>query len=290
MANTETNSDSKWIKALSIILSVSLAFNLILYMKRVEFFPAKKELVERIDRLSSQISIYKSEIKSYQGISKSIDDAVEMANRKLENKEQEILAYRNESRVKEKEIQALMVQLDSLQKQQLEMIDSLLIEREKGKVINQKIEGLEQVIVDLNAKLGIAGMLVGDNLEATPFKSSNKGKRKPTAMVQRTDEIEVCLDIPENRVSKAGLRQIYIVITSPNAVVLVDEGLGKVEFFHPEYKTQAHCSKIEEIHFLNEKIHLCSTITTGKISDTGLYLVEVFTGSHKLGMTSFTLR
>ena len=290
MATKGTKSDNRWIKALSIILSISLAFNLILFMKRTEFFPAKKELIERIDKLSSQISIYKNEIKSYKGISKEIDDVVEDANRKLEKKEQEILAIKNEKKLKEKEIQGLLLQLDSLQIQHLGMIDSLLVEREQQKVINQKIEGLEAVINDLNSKLGIAGMLLCDNLEVTPLKQNKRGKRQPTAMVQRAYKFELCFDILENRLTKPGLQQIYFVITSPNAEVLFDQDAGKPVFFHPDYKSQAQCSKIEEINFQNKKIHFCSTIRPEQISNTGLYLVEIFSSNQKLGMTSFTLR
>lgn len=290
MANTETKPDSRWWKALSIILSVSLAFNLILYMKRNEFFPAKKELVERNEKLSSQVSSYKSEINNYKGISKKIDAIVEDANRKLALKEQEILAIKSEKKVKEMEIRELMLDLDSLQRQHMGLIDSLLVEREQRKVINQRIEGLEAVINDLNTKLGIAEMLVGDNLVATPLKKNKKGKRQATAMLKRSNEFEVCFDILKNSMSEPGLQQIYIVITSPNAEVLFDQDFGKAVFSHPDYKTQAQCSKIEEINFQNKKIHLCSTISPVKVSSTGLYLVEIFSVNRKLGMTSFTLR
>ena len=109
-------------------------------------------------------------------------------------------------------------------------------------------------------------------------------------MVKKTNEIELCIDILENRISKPGKQQIYIVITSPNAEVLVDQGAGKLEFYNADYKTQARCSKIEEIDFQRKKIHLCSSITPERFSGSGLYIVEVFSDNHKLGMTSFTLR
>ena len=290
MENREYNSDNKWIKALSIIVAISLAGNLILFMKRSDNFPAKKELVERIATLSNQLTTYKSEINKYKGISGRIDAVILDANKKLDIKQQEIVALKRDKRVKEKENQALLVQLDSIQEQYLAVIDSLLVEREQQKVVNQKIEGLQSVIVDLNTRLGIAGMLVGDNLAVTPFKQNKRGQRQASAMVKKTHDIEVCIDILENRISKPGKQQIYIVITSPNAEVLVDQGAGAPEFLHAEYKTMAHCSKIEEIDFQRKKIHLCSVITPEKISGSGLYLVEVFCDSHKLGMTSFTLR
>lgn len=130
MANTETKPDSRWMKALSILLSISLAFNLILYIKSAELFPAKKELIERNVELSKQMSDYRNEINNYKGISKKIDDVVEDAKKKLEIKEQEIVALKGEKRVEEKQNQVLLVQLDSLQDQYLGVIDSLLVERE----------------------------------------------------------------------------------------------------------------------------------------------------------------
>jgi hypothetical protein len=184
----------------------------------------------------------------------------------------------------------MAARIDSIKEQYLEMIDSLLVERERAKIINNRIETLEDVIQELNNKLGLAGTLVGDNIKVSPIKKSGSGKIQATALAKKVNEIEICLDVLENRIIKAGLKNIYFVVTSPNAEVIVDVGGESLLFNHPDYKVESRYSKLEGLKYENKKINVCSNIIISKPLSTGLYVVEVFSAERKLGLTTFTLR
>lgn len=104
-------------------------------------------------------------------------------------------------------------------------------------------------------------------------------------------EINICIDILENRISKPGKKTVYFVITSPNASVILDSRVGAgIKFYNPEFKTNAICSKAEEIDYSNLKTAVCTSVYPEQPLVSGLYVVEVFNDENKIGMTTFSLR
>lgn len=290
MTENEKRGQSVLVRILSVIVVISVASNIILLNKKIELFPKKKDLMEANVKLDKQVDRYKAELGRYKGISSRIDAIVEDGNRKIEEKEKEIAGLKRERRSQASENQMLMAQLDSIQEMYLGAIDSLLVEREKSKIINNRIQSLEDVISDLNVKLGRAALLTGDNMQVNAIKESRSGKKQPTALLKKTDEIEVCLDILENRLGKSGLRNIYFVITAPDAEVLFESGERAPVFNHPDYNKTAECTKAESFTYEKKKLHICTTIKPQKLPVTGLYVVEAFTEDSKLGTTTFALR
>lgn len=181
----ENQQDNRWITILSTILAISVAFNIILYYKGSDLFPKREELLLENTKLSKQVQNYKSVIKKYSGISTNIDKVVADATLKLEEKEREIQSLKRELRINERENAILLSQIDSLQDKYLNVIDSLLVEREATKVINRKLEFLTEEIDSLNSRIKLAGTLIGDNLSVTPLKTNRSGKTQPSAMIKR---------------------------------------------------------------------------------------------------------
>lgn len=290
MTATENKSDNKLGKILAFLLTLSLIANVYLYIKRTEVFPSKKELMIENKLLDQQLAQFKNELYKFKGINTDIDKVVNDAQSKIEAKENIIASLMRDKKWEAKKSQKLLFQIDSIKEQYLNVIDSLLVEREGRNVINSKLDNMEETLAGLNKKIGIASLLVGDNIKVSPLKFSMGGKLKSTAFAKKTDEIKICIDILENRITKAGSKNIYFVITTPDAKILVDEGGEAPTFQHPDFHKLAQCSKVESIDYKNQKINLCTTIKPGKIENTGLYILEVFCDETKLGMTTFSLK
>ncbi len=290
--NTENKNQSTLLKILGVLLAVSFALNIILFLKRTETFPAKKELISDNRSLLQKVNQYKNELDKFQGISNEIDRVVRDASQKMEEmeeKEKQIARLRQNRKVREQENLMLTQQLDSLQELYINVIDSLLVESEARKIINNKIESLEDIIAGLNKQLGYAALLNADNLKVRPIKKSNSGRKQPTAIARKVNSIEITVDILANRVSKPGLKTIYVVFTSPDAKVLADQRTGLIEFSHPEYQKAALCSLTEGINYKNDKIGFTAQFQPEAELRPGLYVAEVFTNENKLGMTTFSL-
>ena len=288
--NMENENQSKLLKILSIVLALSLALNVVLFIKRVKINPEEQFLQMENMSLNQKIGQYKSELNKFKGISIKIDEAVNDANLKIAEKEKQITKLYREKNVQEKENLLLLNQTDSIKELYLNVIDSLLVEREGKKVINNKIEVLEDIISGLNTKLGYAALLNADNFMVKPVKKGSGGKKQPTAIAKKVDAIEIKIDILANRITKSGLKNVYVVLTSPDAKVLFDERTGTLDFYNPDFKKNAHCSISDGVNYKNEKISYSAQFQPEEVLRPGLYIVEIFTNENKLGMTTFSLK
>jgi hypothetical protein len=256
-------------------------------LKEPRFFRRKKRLFLGIWSL---LTTYQNELNKYRGISLKIDNAVAAGNAKIIELEKQLGVWEKSNKLKDKVHEKLMLQLDSVNEQYLGVIDSLLVERENNKLINIKIEDLEETIAELNKKVGLGSFLIADNLKVNPVKKIVRDKKHYTALAKKVQEFEVCLDVMENKIAKAGERKVYFVLTSPNAKVLVD-GEGEASVFqHVVYKTTAECSKVERVNYKNQKVSLCTTIKVNTLIESGIYVLEVFLDENKLAMTTFSLK
>ncbi|MBI9068768.1 MAG: hypothetical protein JEZ09_15845 [Salinivirgaceae bacterium] len=290
MNKSNNQSESKWVKLLLLVVGISLGLNAIQFIKRTEVFPSKKELITENKNLNQEINKQYNELNKYKGISKKIDKTIDIGAAKIAEKEKQIEKLIREKKWNDKAFKKVSFQLDSIREQYLDVIDSLLVTRESIKFINSKIASQEEVISKLNNKIGLGSLLIGDDLLVRAIKKSNREAKQYTALAKRTSEIEVCINILENKISKSGDRNIYFVITSPDAKVLIHGEGESIKFKHPDYETLAECSKVEKASYKNQKINLCSTIKSATKLPIGLYVVEVFTDENKIGMTTFSLK
>jgi hypothetical protein len=267
-----------------------VALNAILILKRADVFPSKRKLLIENKHLGNQVVQYSNELNKYKGISPKIDKMVLSGKAEIDKLELEIAGLIKSKKFKNEENKKLALRLDSLQEKYISAIDSLLVERESKRVINQKLEMYEETIASLNKKVGLGSLLISDELKVTPIKQNNRDKKNATALAKKTASFDVCFDLLENKISKPGIRKIYIVITSPDATVIYEGDGDSPKFMHADYQTQAECSKIEEINYKNQKMHFCSSIKPNAPLSTGLYVLEVFSDENKLGMTTFSLK
>lgn len=283
------NNESRITKILTFVVMISLGANVILFLNRGNTFPTKKELIVENAEHYKNVIKYSNELNKYKGISAKINKAVEKAKAQILLKEKQIEKLRNESKLKDKVNKSLMSELELLNETHLNIIDSLLIEQENTKLINTKISDLEESIAELNKKIGLGSLLITDNISIKALKQTANSK-KTTAIAKRAKEFEICFDILENKLSKSGNRNIYIVITSPDAKVISNTNAEPLIFKHADYNTTAECSKIENIEYKNQKTHICTTVTPKTVLKSGLYLLEIFSDENKLGTTTVSLK
>jgi hypothetical protein len=278
------------LRTLSIIVVISVALNIILFLKRTETFPGKKKVIAENVELNNKLRKATNEINQFKGISDKIDQVVQNAERQIREKEIEITRLQRGRRLQVKENERLSSEIDSLSELYLASIDSLLVERERTKVLNASLENMNDVIQGLRNQMGVARELISDNLKVEGIKVNNQGKKQSTALAKKTDQLSVCFDLLPNKVATAGKKELYIVITSPDGDIIKDTGLKQEVFWHPEYKKEALLSKSEIIDYQNQKLGFCSTVRFDGTLKPGLYVVELFSKENKLGMSTFSLR
>lgn len=283
------NNESRWSTFVWSVLAISLSLNVLLFIKRTEIFPSKRILLHEKLTLDSLTNQYRDELYKYRGISERIDNIIADGAEQIHKKEIQIQSlYQRNKNLKESN-DTLLFQLDSLKNSYLTTIDSLIVERKEKNLINDKFKNMEETIADLNKKVGLGSLLIGNNLEVQPLKYKSNGKTQVTAISAKTVDLKVCVTVLENKISKRGIRNIYFVLTSPEAKVITHKGASQY-FVHPEYNTGASFSKRETINYTGKSAELCSVITPQGSLVPGLYIVEVFCDENKLATSTFTLK
>lgn len=293
------NNQGNLLKVISILLAFSIGLNLILLIRRSEKANYNRTLVAENQRTLRQINQYRFEIEKYKGISQKIDEVVGDANKNMEEKERRITRLmleketteRDQKETAEMERNMLVHQADSLRELYLNVIDSLLVERETKKVINTKIGQLEDIIYGLNSRLGNSELLSVDGLYVKPLRITSTGKRQPTAFAKRVNSVEIRFDIGINKLATPGLKNVYILITSPDGRVLTDSRYGKTfDFYNPESEKTAQCTIVQSFNYRNDKISISDRFEPEEELNPGLYVIELFTDMNKMATTTLTLR
>jgi hypothetical protein len=279
-----------FVKILSVIVTISLSLNAILLIHRSETFPRKKYILSENAKLREQLTTANNEIKRFKGISEKIDLIVRDAEFRMKEKEKQISELVRSKRLRDTEYESLIDEIDSLKEEYLSSIDSLLVERERNRVLTATLESMGTEMVELRSQLGTASELQSENLHTEGIKIGRNEKEQITALAKKTDLLKVCFDILPSRITPGGKKEIYLVITAPDGTILRDAGLNEMVFDHPEYNKSALVSKQEIVDYQRARLKFCSKIKPTSNLIPGLYLVEVFGKNSKLGMSTFILR
>lgn len=275
--------------SLTVVLIASIAINLYLVRGNSSLTLDKSILQDKNTQIIQKFETAKKEIKKFKGLSVKLDEVVQDATKKLEEKEQKIRILLNDKKLKEAENKKLLHEIDSIKEQYFDVIDSLLIAQQLNKTLNNTIASLNNRIDDLSTQLGYASRLDIENLSVTPVRKTFAGLESQTALAKRTIKIKVCFNVLDNKVTDPGMKDFYIRILTPDAKVLTyDE--EPTTFMHPELKQKVIYTNVETINYKNQKTNICTTWKGTDDYKPGLYIVELFTKDNKLGTTTFTLK
>lgn len=273
---------------LLLALSLSIHFSHFIYKGRIK----KDNLVlsESKENALAELEKAKIDIYQYKGLNNELDQIIKKANEEIAQKEYAIRLLVSENKLKDEENKRLLLEIDSLREAYLGIIDSMLMEHHANEELNAKINELEQVVKQLDARLGYAEKLDLENLNAIPQKVGITGKMQKTVLAKKTSDIKICFDILPNKAAPKGLTKIYIRIISPSAVVLINDEKGSGTFTHPEYKKDFPYTTMDEITYEHKQMSACINWEHTENYIPGLYIAEIFTNKYKIGFTTFTLK
>ena len=238
--------------SLTVVLIASIAINLYLVRGNSSLTLDKSILQDKNTQIIQKFETAKKEIKKFKGLSVKLDEVVQDATKKLEEKEQKIRILLNDKKLKEAENKKLLHEIDSIKEQYFDVIDSLLIAQQLNKTLNNTIASLNNRIDDLSTQLGYASRLDIENLSVTPVRKTFAGLESQTALAKRTIKIKVCFNVLDNKVTDPGMKDFYIRILTPDAKVLTyDE--EPTTFMHPELKQKVIYTNVETINYKNQK-------------------------------------
>lgn len=190
----------------------------------------------------------------------------------------------------------LVSQLETRQKEYLQQIEELKSKNQELTVENIKVKTdldssslkntrLASQNEDLSAKVQTGSILKAYNLNAKGFRYKKNGKELEELKAKKVQKIKTCLTLSENPLAKAGMKDVFVRIASPDGAILHE---GDDDTFNLDGKGLIYTAK-QQIDYKNKAVDICILWESKKELVPGNYSVDVFADGQTIGTTTFTL-
>jgi DNA repair exonuclease SbcCD ATPase subunit len=286
-------------KLLIILLIASLGLNAYLFTSKNTMQDDYK--VEKDSLITARVDVEKeltdtyTELNQYKGINSSLDSLLSEANGKVDEQKAKIDALikrEGNSKKLNKELQAELAELKKLRDQYLEKIDALLVENEQlKKDKNELTTTVESLTKNLESTVTTASLLRAEYLKINSFKKRNNDKYTSTVMAKRTNKIDACFTILENKIAKAGAKTVYLRILEPGGKVIGNRSDGSSSFKLAGTNEDVLYTISKTVEYTNDKQDVCIIWEEAdRTYAAGSYVVEVYIDGSLSGVSSLSLR
>lgn len=283
---------------LSVLLSLLLVFMFVRefqFQKNIEtviqYEEEKNSLRDNLDDLIDEHEILKDE---YGDLSKQ-----------LEERDSTILAYADEikqllrSKGELTQARTKIKRLKEISKRYVSAIDSLYtlnqalqLENDSVKKANQLISSrnrtLEKNNQALSERVFTASMLRVENIQVEGVYYRSSGREVTTTRASKIQNFSICFDIIENKVTDAGLKEIFIRIIDPRGRVL--NVANKIQETTIDNDSIVQYTTNYNFDYSNQKISECKLWTRGNVLISGIYYFEFIMNGQLIGFSEAKFR
>jgi predicted nuclease with TOPRIM domain len=172
-------------------------------------------------------------------------------------------------------------------------IEQLINENKELKFANvnliQEVDNLNKTTKDLSQKVELASVLKAENLVVRPQRAKGKGKLEDTDKAKRVSKIAITLVVAENKVAKAGQREVVMRLIKPDGYPVTDPNSGSGTFTKEDGRSTEYTLK-KNIDFANERMEVNLDWEVIDELKTGIYIAEVYLDGSLIGNNKFNLK
>lgn len=156
------------------------------------------------------------------------------------------------------------------------------------KEVSTERDQLNEKSKNLEDKVAKGSVLQASSLTTVGLRIRNSGKQVETTKAGRVDMVKACMSIMENRLAKAGAREVYMVVITPSGTIITENPGVSVS---TEEGAMPYSAK-REIDYQNSTLDLCmyAEVKEGVDLSAGTYIVKIYCDKALIGRSTFTLR
>jgi len=296
---TKKNNNSALILLLLLLLIGSAGLNYYQYNNKKETVITHVSEVDslinaRID-VERELAIISMELEKYRGIAGNLDTLLNDANDKIEQQENRIRSLianeKNTTKLNQK-LKKELAQLKLLRDEYLEKIDNLIAEntnlKNENQQLNNNIVNLNEQKNMLENKVKMAAELNVEYVKVNTFKKRNSGKYVESVIAKRTNKIESCFTIMDNKVSPPGEKTIYLTIKAPNGKTLA--GYSKTSF-KDSNGNDVDATSALKVDYKGDKLSTClSYENDNRILESGTYNIQIYIDARLVHQSTYILK
>jgi len=278
---------------LSVLLNVYQWWNhsdtITVYEQKVDTL-----IIERVN-VEKELGETRNELNNYKGMNSQLDSMLAEAITRVDKQDQRIKELikkeKNAGQLNTK-LKAELQELRAMREEYLSKIDSLLVSNQMLKEEKEQLStSVKSLTKNLETTVSTASVLAAEYIKVTPYKKKSNDKYTTTALAKRTNKVEVCFDLLENKIAKAGDKNIYLRILTPEGKVMGDRGAGSAAFKKPGTGEDVMYSAMQTVAYNNAKQNVCLAYEEAeRVYPKGTYTAELYTDGSMSGTATFTLK
>jgi hypothetical protein len=253
-------------------------------------------ITARVD-VEKELDATSEELNKYKGINARLDSLLLQANNDIEAQKERIdritRSERN-TRALNAKLQQELEEVKKMRDSYLEKIDELLVENENLKKAKEDLTStVESLSKNLENTVNTASVLKGEYVKVTALKKKSSGKYSATAMARRTNKMDVCFTVLENKIAQPGDKKVYLRIVEPGGKTMGDRAGGghSGSFTVPGTGQEVLYSAVGDLKYDNSRQDYCiSHEESERIFTPGTYLIEVYIDESLSVAASYVLK
>jgi hypothetical protein len=251
---------------------------------------SKNELQRELNDAALRLDMLKTSNVKADSLLKTKDKDIQ----ELKNKVQTILNNKNATSAELAEAKRLIAelkgnietytaQIEQLKAQNTQLTQEKQAVTEQRDVANKNLDSATQVIKQKEDVIDVGSTLHASNFNIVGIKEKSSGKEKVTTTAKRVDKIRISFDIDENMITKSGLKDIYVCITSPDGKPVAVDALGSGSFILRDGTQRPYTQKVQINYLQGQKQPVSVEWSQNSEFKTGDYKIEIFNNGFKIG-------
>jgi len=286
-------------KAVLVLLILSLIGNLFQWRNTattVETYDVKVDsLVQARVDVERELGETYAELNKYQGINANLDSLLSEANGKIDEQKariDQLLRKERNSTTLNKKLMAEIAELQKLRDEYLEKIDQLLVENQQLKKDKEDLTNtVDNLTRNLQATVNTASVLKSEYIQAKSYKKRSSGKYTETAIARRTNKLEACFTLLDNKIATSGSKTVYLRVVEPGGKTLGQRSEGSSKFTLAGTNEEVMYTSSKNIDFDGNKQNVClNWEEDSRVFAAGTYVVEIYVEGALSGASSILLR
>ena len=217
---------------------------------------------------------------------KNLISKVEKLNGKSKRDWREIFSLKKEAETLRGIMKGYISTIDSLNTLNINLSNSLT---EKTNIIT-KVSTQNTVFKkqnkDLRKKVALGAVLQANNITVSAIRIRNSGSQGETTRAAKTNMVKACFSLLENKLSKAGDKDVYIRVIDQSNQTLVSE---KPIIINDSNGENIRLSSKRTINYQNESMDICIYHEIVGALIAGNFKVEIYNDGFLIGESSFAL-
>ena len=174
-------------------------------------------------------------------------------------------------------------QIDSLQLEDTNIKERAAAQRETIKKFSQQSKELSKEVEGLSSKVAVGSVIKARGLKLEAFTGADKKSDRSS----RVKKMIVSLALVENDLAEKGPVRVYVRVKDPNGLLLTNDSQKTFSVAGGE---EMICTASREVDYQGQEEEMVIYVNDIPKFDKGIYTVEAYTSSAKLGEAELLLR